>query len=265
MAKPKLNVLLAKTDHLQGIFKKNVEDNVKHFKGSQGDYKGEQKTYTAKTGTIDLPNERKTQLVVTTVAERLRYLHENTTEYIDSLFSQEKSNASGIAKAVLIVDGINFGELTSLELLRLKSILEQGVFKEMYEAIPTRSDSELWYPHTSELYGNRAIMQSEKRAAVVKTTVKEDYILPDPNLNKDTSARYTPQLAKRDTVVELGDSTYQKFSGEASHVERAGYLARKSRLLSAVIEALKVANEVESVSSEITADKLFGYLHGTSK
>lgn len=63
----KLNVLLAKTDHLASVFKKGLEDYVKFFKTSQGAFKGEKKTYEPKPGTIDLVNERSNKLVVTTL------------------------------------------------------------------------------------------------------------------------------------------------------------------------------------------------------
>jgi hypothetical protein len=257
----KLNVLLAKTDHLASIFKKGLEEYVKFFKTSQGAFKGEKKTYEPKPGTIDLPGERLNRLVVTTVEEKLAYLQENSREYINALFSQEKTNASGISKARLKVDGLDFGEFTSMELLRLKSILEGGTFKEVYENLPVRNDDEIWTKSNNEMYAARNVYESSKREGVQKSTMKESYILTDPNIGKIEGSKYTPQIATKDTVIELGDYTYQKFSGESTHVERAAILARRSKLLTAVIEALKVANEVEVISSEMTADKLFNYLH----
>lgn len=261
--KQKLNVLLALTDHLAGSFKKGLEEYIKFFKGHQGAFKGERKTYNPKPGTIDIPGNRGNTMVVTTVREKLDYLKNSSKDYIDSLFSQEKTNASGLCVANLVVDGQSFGTLTSLELLRLKSLLETSTFKELYESIPTRSDSESWSKSTDPEYSNREIFESPLSAGVQKSTLKESYILPDPNIGKGDAGNYTPQIAVKDTVIELGDYTYQKFSGEMSHVDRAGILERRHKLLSAVIAALKVANEVESVKSELTADKIFGYLHAT--
>lgn len=257
----KLNVLLAKTDHLASVFKKGIEDYVKFFKTSQGAFKGEKKTYEPKPGTIDLVNERANKLVVTTVQEKLKYLQENSKEYIDALFSQEKTNSSGIAKASLIIEGTYFGEFTSMELLRLKSLLESGTLKDMYENIPVRNDDEQWNPSTSEQYLKRQIFESALRSGIHKSVMKEQYILTDPNIGKADSSKYTPQIASKDTIVEIGDYTYQKFSGEASHVERAAILARRSKMLVAVIEALKMANDVDAIPSEMTSDKIFNYLH----
>jgi len=258
----KLNVLLAKTDHLAGVFKKGLEEYIKFFKGAQGSFKGEKRTYEPKPGSIDVPGKRSNTLVVTTVNEKLNYLAENAAEYIDALFSQEKTNSSGIAKAKLVVDGINFGELTSMELLRLKGLLENGSLKEMYENIPVRSDSETWNKTTNAMYASRDIFESPMQVGVEKSTQKESYILTDPNIGKlGDAAKYTPQLATKDTIIELGDYTFQRFSGEASHLERANILARRSKMLTAVIEALKIANEVDSIKSTLTAEKIFSYLH----
>jgi hypothetical protein len=257
----KLNVLLAKTDHLASAFKKGLEEYVKFFKGSQGAFKGERKTYEPRPGTIDLPNERLNKLVVTTVAEKLQYFQDTSKDYIDALFSQEKTNASGQAKAVLVVDNITFGEFTSMELLRLKSLLEGGTFREMYETMPVRNDDETWAKTTAEMYSGREIFESNQRSGVQKSVMKEAYILPDPNIGKVEGAKYTPQIASKDTVIELGDYTYQRFSGEMSHMDRANILLRRSKLLTATIEALKISNEAETIPSEMTSTKLFNYLH----
>lgn len=257
----KLNVLLAKTDHLASVFKKGLEDYVKFFKTAQGAFKGEKKTYEPKPNTVDLPGERQNKLVVTTVEEKLKWLQDNSKEYVDALFSQEKTNASGVAKAQLIIEGQSMGEYTSMELLRLKSLLEGGTFKEMHENIPVRNDDENWTRTSAEMYSGRNVYESSQKVGVHKSVMKESYILTDPNIGKTDGGKYTPQIATKDTIIELGDYTYQKFSGEASHVERANILARRSKMLVAVIEALKVSNEVDSIPSEMTSDKIFNYLY----
>lgn len=257
----KLNVLLAKTDHLASTFKKGLEEYVKFFKTSQGAFKGEKKTYEARANTVDLPNERTNRLVITTVDDKLSYLQENSKEYIDALFSQEKTNSTGTAKAKLIVEGKTFGEFTSLELLRLKSLLESGTFKEMYETLPVRNDDETWTKTSNDMYNGRNIYETALRTGITKSVMKESFILPDPNIGKVEGSKYTPQISTKDTVIELGDYTVQRFSGETSHLERANILARRSKLLVAVIEALKEANDVEAVASEMTSDKIFNYLH----
>ncbi len=257
----KLNVLLAKTDHLASSFKNLLSDYVKFFKTNQGSFRGEKKTYEPRQGMIDVPGERNNKLVVTTVTEKLKYLEENSKEYIDALFSQEKTNSSGLSKAKLVVDNVEFGEFSSLELLRLKSLLETGSLKEMYETLPVRNDDETWTKTQNDMYTDREIYESALRGGVTKSITKEQYILPDPNINANNEARYTPQIASKDTVIEVADYTHQRFTGETSHVERANVLGRRTRLLTAVIAALKEANDVEAVASDMTSQKIFSFLH----
>lgn len=257
----KLNIILAKTDHLASSFKKTFEDYVKFFKNNQGSFKGEKKTYDPKAGMIDLPGERSNKLVVTTVDEKLEWLEENSKEYIDCLFAQEKTNASGVAIAPLVVEGKTVGTFSSLELLRLKSLLESGTVVGMYENIPVRNDDEVWNVTDSEMYSGRDIFESPIQQGTRKSTLKESYILSDPNISAIKDGKYQPQVAVKDTIIDLGDYTFQKFSGEWSHRQRAEVLRRRTTMLTAIIEALKIANECEVIQSSLTANKIFNYLH----
>ncbi len=255
----KLNVLLAKTEHSASQFKKLLSDYVAYFKGKQSDFKGIKKTYTPREGVIDEPQMRGTLQIVTTVGEKLDWLKSTTAQHIDNLFAVEATNSSGTAKANLIVGDIDFGSMSSLELLRLNSMLDNGDFDAMYQNIPVRSDAETWVPTTNEMYAKRAgVMEAPLSSGIKKSITKEDYILKDPNLE---GLKDTPVVKTKDTIIELGDYTIQHFSGESSHRERAEILRRKSLLKSAVIEALKVANDAPVMSSEMTSAKLFGYLH----
>ncbi len=257
--KTKLSVLLAKTDHLAASYKQGIKDFLQFFKDKQAAFRGETKTYIPESGTEDYPSERGNKLVVTTVDEKLQWLEETNKEFIDALFSQEATNAAGIAKAELIVDGENFGSYSSLELLRLKSLLENGELEQMYANIPVRSEDEEWTPTKAEQYHTRRIYEGKKVEGDKKTTLKENYILHDPNLKEGVN--HTPTIATKSTIVKLGSYTIQKFSGDWSHRERAELLRRRTKLLSATIEALKNANDVEAIQSSMTSDKLFKYLH----
>lgn len=258
--KQRLNVLLAKTDHMASSWAATLGDYAQFFRNKQDAFKGERKTYEPKPGTIDLPSERANKLVVTTVDEKFDWLVDNNKEYLNALFSQERTNSSGNAKSKLVVNGQEWGEFTSLELLRLKSVLENGQFYEVLSNIPVRSDSEEWASTTNEAYKNRKIFESPKMTHVKKSTLKESYILEDPNIAKVEGAKYTPQLAQKDTIVELGDQSHQRFSGEWSHRQRADLLTRRGQLLLAVVEALKTANEAEVQESQLSAERLFKYL-----
>lgn len=257
-----MNVLLAKTEHMESQFKALVKDYISFFKNHQNAFKGLRGTYSAREGTVDEPSKRGFTLVMTTVDEKLRWLEQVTGPYIDALMSLEATNASGNAKATLVVDGESLGEFSSLELLRTISLLEKGDFEAMYSNIPVRTETEIWKKTEDANYQSREIYESELLQGVNKTTTKEDVILEDPNAGRYREGiSVNPVVSHRSTIVELGDYTIQRFSGEISHRERAEILLRRTKLLTALKEALKKANEAEVVSSNMTAAKLFGYLH----
>ena len=257
----KLSVLLAVTDTLAVPFKNMIQDFNKFFKNSQGAFIGGKKTYEPKEGTVDEPTKRGNSYVQTTVKEKLDWFRDQAKEYIDSLFSQEKTNAIG-AYAELEVEGKSWGKLTSLELLRLKSVVSTAGLETLLSSIPVRSDAEEWKPTQNEMYKDREIFESPLVTGVNITTEKESYILKDPNVAASGGTNYVPQVAVKTSIVELGDTTMQKFSGEWSQRQRAEALKRRTVLLTAITKALKECNEVEVVQSTVTSDKIFGYLFG---
>ncbi len=259
----KLNTLLGITDHLAKSFKLGLLNYIKFFKSSQSAFKGVKKTYAPRDGMMDDSTKRGNDLVVSTVDEKLKWLTENSSKYINALFAQEATNASGTAKAPLMVNGNNWGEYSALELLRLKSLLDLPDFVGMYATLPTRADNKEWEECTDAQYANRKIFQTPMQRSVSKSILKETYILQDPNIS-GTAPSYKATTAIRDTVIEVGDASYQEFSGEILHRERAEMLLRIDQLRTAVIEALKVANDVVAVESDLTAEKLFNFIHAGS-
>lgn len=255
----KLNVLLAKTDSLAPQFKGMINDYSKFFIKGQGAFQGEKRTYEANADTIDDPTKRGNRLVQTTVKQKLDWFKEGSKEYIDALFSQEATNASGKAKATLMVGDDNWGEFTSLELLRLKSTIENPALHGMMENIPVRSDAEEWEKCDDEMYKEKGIFETPLVSGTNITTTKEDKILKDPNVSKD-SPNYTPTVTTITTTQELGKYTQQRFSGEWSQREKAEALRRRAKLVTSIVEALKKCNEVEVVESKLDSNKIFGYL-----
>ena len=183
----KLNVLLAVTDTLRVKFKNMVADHAKFYTKAQGAFLGEKATYVPKEDAVDEPSKRKYTRVVTTVDEKIAYFITEAGEFIDAQFSQEKTNAMGLAKAELVVQGKSWGEFTSLELLRLKSLLESsdlGKLEEMISVIPVRADSQIWKRCDLDEYADRNIWESPLISGTSRTTLKEEYILEDPNISK---------------------------------------------------------------------------------
>lgn len=258
----KLNKLLALIESSTPVFRKLIQEYKAFFSGKQGEFQGIRKEYFPKDGTADLPSERQFKKVVTTVREKLDYLEENSINHLDNVMNMEATNASGTAKAELKVGNVSFGVLSSLELMKLKSILEKEGLEAMYSVMPVRSDAEIWTPTTDEMYAGRDIYETARLTGVKKSLMKTEYILEDPNLkNMTDTSRYSPVKSVKDTVVDLGDYTLQGFSGETTHRHRANVLSRRSALLEAINGALKEANDAVVVESEFSAQQLFDYLH----
>ena len=86
--------------------------------------------------------------------------------------------------------------------------------------------------------------------------------LKDPNLNPEKlPANYVAKTTIKRRTVEVGDYTAQTFSGEWNLRQRSELLRRRAALFKAVIEALKVVNDVETVASDIQVESLLNYIH----
>jgi uncharacterized protein YutD len=254
--KQKLNTLLALREKFETTFKNALNDLVSKFKDNQGLFKGERKTYEALEGFADEANKRTFRKVASTVKEQLDWFQKYNLEYLKQLFTIERTNGSGIAKAELVVDGTSWGEFTSTELLRLKGFLENNQLKAMYDNIPTREEDKIWEISDDDIYRGRQVYEGKLESGFAKTTLKESYILPDPH----PDLKRPPQVASKDTQVNIGEFTSQQFSGAASMRERAEMLANLDVLHKAVVEALEKANDVDVVESTL-GDKLFSFIH----
>ncbi len=266
MKQKTLNQILALTENQQSQIKGMLTDYINYFKKNQGDFRGEKKTYESVPGYVDVPQNRYHRRIVTTVDEKINYLQETLSPILENMLTLESTNASGTPKAELIVDGESWGEFSSLELLRLKSFVSNSKFVEMLGNIPTRSDAKNWISSVEEGYENRKVMQIPTMQFEEKTTEKEEMILIDPNIERAIEAgkdiNYSPQKTVRTKQVVIGNGTFTEFSGEWSHISRAGALKKLQSLKEAIIDALQRANQVEIVESKLKSDKIFEYLFG---
>ncbi len=251
----KLGVALALRERAEKEFKHMVDDIFTKFKTKQTLFKGERKTYIAKEGYLDEPSKRNFVNVVSTVSEQLEWMNTHSQNYFTTVFNIEKTNASGAPKGTLVVDGTTVGEYSSLELLRLKSILE-GKLRDLYKEIPVRTEQSIWALSDEEAFKAKGIFSTSLETGEAKTTIKEQYILPDPHPDKNRQ----PMVADRSTQVVIGTYTSQQFSGEFSIYQRAEVLVRYERLLQATITALEEANQVEIQKSDL-GEKVLNYIH----
>lgn len=260
--KTKMNTLLAQVEHSSQCFKQNVSQYMSLFKKNQGMFQGMQKTYTPRDGQPDDPTKQGTIRVTSTVSEEFDWMKSKTLRpYLEQLFAVEATNSKGANTVELKVDGVSFGNLTALELMRLKSILTDPNFLEMLRTIPVRSDASIWKRSENEEYTSREIYESPLQTGVVKTTVNEDIVLKDPNLDpQHLPANYQSKITQKRTLVELGDYTMQTFSGEWTQHQKAELLNRVSKLTEAVIAALKDVNDCEAIDSNLKVNTFIDYV-----
>lgn len=258
----KMNTLLAKADHSQAVFNKETAAYTTLFRNKQGMFRGERKTYSPREGYPEDPTKQGVTAVQSTVDEQFDWFTKEVAKtYLEEQFAIEATNSLGAKKVPLIVDGINFGELTALDLMRLKSILTSPNLESMYDNIPVRSDSEIWIKAEDD-YTNRAVYCTPMQKGVTRTTESEEVILRDPNLDPaHLPANYNAKTTIKKKTVEIGDYTMQKFSGEWTQTQKAHLLARKCRLLNAVIAALKEVNDVAAAPINLNVDAMLYYLH----
>lgn len=252
----KLSVQLGLREKVETNWKNMIDDMFKKFKNHQGLFQGVRQTYAPIDGFADEPTKRGFVNVSSTVPEQLDWMDKHTGDFMDIVFSIEKTNASGTVKAELVVDGDSWGTYSSLELLRLKTTLDNQKFKEMYKEIPIRTQTDIWKESKDEAFTGRKVYETEIEEGFAKTTVKDSYILTDPHPDKTRA----PQVAEKSNQVNIGKYSIQRFSGALSLQQRATMQVRFDNLYKAVIEALENANDVEAQESDL-GRKILGYIH----
>jgi hypothetical protein len=258
----KMNTLLAKVDHATASVAKLFSDYVQFFKNKQGMFRGYKKTYVPRDGYVDDPSKMGTTIVATTVDEKLDWFNEQFKNWLNDVFSVEATNSKGAKTVELVVDGKSFGNLTALELMRLKSILTNKDLEAVFANIPVRSDAEVWTPTQDPEYNGRKVFETALIKGVTRTTEKEEVILKDPNLDPaHLPANYQAKTTIKSKTVETGDYTTQSFTGEWTQRQRAELLRRRSTLLAAVIEALKVVNDTPAENPNLDVNAVVDYIY----
>lgn len=252
MAK-KLSVLLGLREKVEKNYQNMIDDMNSKFKNKQGLFRGARRTYQAIDQYADDPNKRGFQNVSSTVGEQINWFKDNTKEYLETVFSIEKTNSKGVT-APLIVEGVTWGTYSTLELLRLKSILDSKM-RLMVQQLPIREEANIWKPTADGVFGQRDVFETELDEGYSKTTIKETYILPDPH----PDLKRQPMLGEKNTQVNVGKYTQQAFSGEITNLQRAQIEVRYNKVYNAVVEALETANNVNSEESDL-GEKLLTYI-----
>lgn len=256
----KMNTLLAKADHSAAAFSREMADQASTFKVGRA-FRGEKKTFEPRAGYFEDPTKIGNMKVASTVTENLEAFGKAMKTYLKDTFEIESTNSAGANRVELVVNGISFGKLTALELMRLKSILSQKDLDAVYQNIPIRSESEVWSENTDPEYAGREIYQTEMTKGVTRTTENEEVILKDPNLDPaHLPSNYSAKVTVKRKTVETGDYTQQRFSGEWTFRQRTELIRRKAAVLEAVIKALKEVNDTEVKEASLDVNKLVDYI-----
>lgn len=251
----KLSVSLGLREKLEKDHVNLVADMVSKFKNAQGLFHGVRNTFVAADGHPDQPEQRKFTLVPSTVKEQLEWTKEHSRDVMNTVLSIEKTNASG-PKGELIVDGKSWGFYTSLELLRLKNMIEAR-FRNLVQLIPIRTAGELWTKTSDPVYEGREVYETPVDKGHTKTTLKRITIVNDPHI-EDAPTR-PPVTQSIDTPVNTGEYTRQTFSGAITNRQRAEIEVRLNNVLKGIIAALEEANNTELITSDL-GDKTLDYL-----
>jgi hypothetical protein len=263
----KVNSKLAQRDHSISQQKAMVEDYTQFFSKKQGAFKGIKKTFVPKDGFLEDPNYIADVKVVTTVKEKLDWFNRQTKLFLKNVLDVEATNSNGAQTIELVVDGVSFGNLTALELMRLKGILTDRNLDKMYNCIPVREDNKVWEPTTDGEYEGREVYQDPLVNGQTRTSENEEIILKDPNVDpQHLPSNYRAQTTTKRHTVITGDYTIQNFTGEWTHQKRAELLRRKSAILEAVNLALTEINNIECSQTNLDVDGLVEYLtNGSAK
>lgn len=243
----KLSVALGLREKLEKSHKNMVDDMSTKFKNKQGLFMGLRKTFEAKSDHPDQPEKRQFQNVSSTVDEQIQWLTKHSEDYLTTVLSIEKTNAQNVC-AELVIDGQSWGKYTTLELLRLKGIMD-GKLRDMVQNLPIRPETVIWSKTQDPVFSGREIYEAPIEKGETKTTLKRTVIVEDPHI-KDSPNR-PPVTQPIDTPVVTGSYTTQDFSGAITNRERAEMEVRYDKLYKAIIAALEEANGTEMEQSDL--------------
>lgn len=256
-----MNTLLAKQENTKGKMGSYLSRTTKDLQNVSR-FRGQKKTYEPLPDMPDDQSMRANVPVAVTVDEQLSEIQNGVLkQWLEETFAIEATNSLGAKRVPLIVDGNYFGELSAIELLRLKSFLTTEGIKNMFSSIPVRQDDRIWNVSENPDFNGRSIFETEMLKGTKKTSETFEEILQDPNVDKNNlPSSYRPAVTKRLRTYEQGRYTVQDFSGEWSRKQKADLLERVDKLLDAVVAAMKDVNDVVAEKSNLDTESLMAYM-----
>jgi len=248
MGKNALHALLAVEPSLDQQAKNIMDECVNTFTKKQEHFDGITKLYSSfNEGEELIPPE--TKEVVTTVKEKLDYVKESVIRSLDATISKEETNASGEAKAELVVKGVSFGTFAATTYIALERFLTR--IREQYKAIPTLDPARAW---ETEKQSGRNLYQASPEVKY-RTVKKTKVITLAPPTDKHPAQT---QLVQDEVQVGKYDTTYT--SGRLSPGEKFTLLSNIDELILAVKQAKEMANQAEAKQIKL-GEAIFSFIH----
>lgn len=232
MGKNQLHQLLAVEQDRRGRATEILQETVTLFTKKEEHLDGVVKIYKP----IDdkgepLPPEIKE--VVETVAGKIYYASGFIVQAIDAQLSKEETNASGEARAELIVNGTTLGAFSATSLLALEQHLQKLLG--MYRVIPTLDPVKRWGKDGSE----KNIYVSEMDTKFRTNKVEEIVVAVPP------TKEHPAQVVKLTKDVQVGTWETTCKSGRITPAQKSDLLGRIDSLIDAVKQARSKANEAD--------------------
>jgi hypothetical protein len=252
----KLHEVLAVEADKEGIAKKVLAESVQVFKSKHHLFTGFNKSLSMDSddeGNASLESASKeSQLIETTVGERLEYTEVALTDWLDVVLQKEATNQSS-AKADLVIDGnVIASNVPATFLLGLETKLKH--VRTMYEAMPTLAPGIIWEADVNAV--KEGIYRSREADIKAKTQKRPMHrVLVEP------TAHHRAEIEKWNEEVVVGKYTTNHQSSMLPAAAKSKIMGRIDSLIQATKQARMRANtaEVEKVN---IGQALFGFIHG---
>lgn len=246
----RLHEILAVEPDAEGVAKKVIAEaeitfgkRAEHFMSSEKVLQMDDASSTE-----DGLTERKA--MVTTVHDKLAYVAEQVSRYLNVVAEKEATNQ--YARAELVVDGISFGSFPATFLLGLEVKLKN--LRLLYEAIPTLQPGIEWERDPSEGEFVYRTKHPEVKIRTAKTFMSK--------VLYQATDKHPAQIEKWEEQKPVGKYVVTTKSSMLSVAEKSAILGRLDRLIQAVKKARQQANMQEVVPQEGVGESLFKYING---
>lgn len=224
-----------------------LEEAKNTFTKKQEHFDGIQKVYSP-WNEADAKVEPEIKEVVTTVGEKLKYVHASIAKALDATLSKEETNASDATSVSLIVDGRDFGKFHATSLIALEKNLVK--LRDVYRNAPTLDPVKSW---TLDPSSGRALNKTPVEVKY-RTAKKQSVLTLSPATDKFPAQT---QLITEDVQVGQYETIY--ISGRIPVAEKSRILGRIDRFILEVKKAREAANSAK-VTHVTVAEAIFDHI-----